>query len=333
MKDHIQFRQLQWVLCELAVNMDTSHWHWTIFGWEKLYSTNLTQLKDENGTRGIPHSTDHHWLFGPRKVVKRNKYPIADRVHGNLGALNSRRESKSGGPMNLVREGRTLSWRNTDKGNRDSDCLDNGHKNESVDDLTEMCLSTSVIPSILLHDRLTEDLKKRSSMSGCTFDSESADPKVDMLMPWNGKDVRSNCNLYAEDNHHWDTDASDAQVNYQMESHFPCDFDGMSSTEYVDARDPSYFMTDACPTDEMRFLDNSDLCDENLVDDLLREIDDVDDIDNIDQTEEITVDRRSFQNDAHGESEAERMKRQLSLMGKNERNALTICVWSSVKND
>ena len=83
----------------------------------------------------------------------------------------------------------------------------------------------------------------------------------------------------------------------------------------------------------MKFLDNSDLCDENLVDDLLREIDDVDDIDNIDQTEEITVDRRSFQNDAHGESEAERMKRQLSLMGKNERNALTICVWSSVKND
>ena len=82
--------------------MDTSHWHWTIFGWEKLYSTNLTKLKDENGTRGIPRSTDHHWLFGPRKVVKKNKYPVADRVHGNLGTLNSRRESKAGGPMNSV---------------------------------------------------------------------------------------------------------------------------------------------------------------------------------------------------------------------------------------
>ena len=104
--------------------------------------------------------------------------------------------------------------------------------------------------------------------------------------------------------------------------------------KYLDAGDPSYFsMTDACPTHEMRFLDNSDLCDENLVDDLLREIEDVDDIDDIDQTEEITVDRISIQNDPHGESEAERMKRQLSLMGKNERNTLTISVRSSVEND
>ena len=157
-------------------------------------------------------------------------------------------------------------------------------------------------------------------MSGCTFDSKSADPKVNMVMPWNEKDVCLNYNSYAEDidSHQWDTDGSDTQVDYQMESHLPCDFDGTSTTEYVDARHPSYyFMTDACPTNEMKFLDNSDLCDENLVDDLLREIDDVDDIDDIDQTEEITLDRRSIHNDAHRESEAGRMKRQLSLMGKN----------------
>ena len=280
--------------------MDSSHWQWTIFGWEKLYSTNLAKFKEENGA-------EQHWLHDPRKLMKRNKYPNTERVHGNLGVLKSRMESKADESVKSVGEGRTLPWGNSDKRNKD-----NIFKNdESLDDLAEMCLSTSVIPSILLHDRLTGDLKKHSSISGCT----RADPKVDMATPWNGKDVRSNCNLYSDDAGylcHWDTDTSDCHPSRQ--------FDGMSTTDIDDAKDPSYhFMMDACPTHEMRFLDNSDLCDENLVDDLLREIDDVDDIEFIDQTEEITVDRKSVQNDTHRESEADRMKRQLSLMGKNKR--------------
>ena len=302
--------------------METSHWQWTVFGWEKLYSTSLAKLKQEKVTGGIPHSAQQHWLHGTRKVMQRNKYPGTEMVRGSLDTRNSRTESKAGGSMNSVRERKLLPRHNLDNS------FDNIYKNDkSLDDLAEICLSTSVIPSILLHDRLTEDLKKHSSMSEFIFDNESlaacADPGVGMVMPWNVKDVRSNCDLYEKDigYHHLDKDASDAQVNYQMESYLPRDFDGrstrVSGRDNVDPKDPSYyFMMDACPADEMRFLDNSDLCDENLVDDLLREIDDVDDID---QTEDITVDRRSIQNDAHGESEAERMKRQLSLMGKNEK--------------
>ena len=287
--------------------MDTSHWQWTVFGWEKLYSTNLAKFKEENGA-------EQHWLHGPRQIMKRNKYPSTERFHESLGVLNSRIESKAGESVKSLGEGRALSWRNSDKRNKDNI----SKIDECLDDLAEMCLSTSVIPSILLHDRLTEDLKRHSSISGCT----RADPKVDMATLQNGKDVRSNYNLYSDDigyYHHWDTDTSESQVNYQIQSYSSCDFDGMSTTDIDKAKDPSFYFTmDNCQTREMRFLDNSDLCDENLVDDLLKEIDDVDDIEYINHTEEITVDQKSIQNDAHRESEAERMKRQLSLMGKNK---------------
>ena len=73
--------------------------------------------------------------------------------------------------------------------------------------------------------------------------------------------------------------------------------------------------------DEMNFLDENDLNDDNLIDDLLREINDNDDKEINDNTDVEEYKGKnpkerneSFRNDA--ETEAERMKRQLSLMGK-----------------
>ena len=280
--------------------MDSGKWKWTAFGWERLGYPKLAESRIsgvENETYGT------HQLQRYNKEIERNRYYPTVNFYGSLDSLNAEVKGKPENPFDLKYEERKWSLCNVEKTDKFWCNSNPGMGDFNPDDLTEICLSTSVIPSILLHDRLSEDLKRRFSMS-CELFVTPRNTKSDASF-----DCRDEICDYSRKNiSHGDVEKKFAQRMKQIECHLP-----VTKDENEDDFN-RYNFTNNVYQNEMSFLDKNDLCDENLVDDMLKELDDVDDVE---ESDGLNIDEESVDNDMSRETEAERMKRQLSLMGKD----------------
>ena len=292
-------------------------WHWTSYGWEKQpFSAHCRHINVGNlyaQSLQRPQNTRQGEILGSRQSTNRHGCPAVAKANGRLGALNARAKLREGFAVDSEYSiQRATSPRNINSSIEDH--VHNTHVSDTnLEEMAEMCLSTSVLPSILLHEKLRKSDPRDSSLLGYESDNSSllCDP-----------DYAADCyrissdKLYIEENVPHEEREVDSKSNYQREPSSPFGAQiNIASESYVagnyTASEQYQIQSNIKAENGMTFLDDNNLIDENLVDDLWREIDDSDDIDECNASKEQN---ESFRNDA--ETEAERMKRQLSLMGR-----------------
>lgn len=294
------------------------HWQWTSYGWEKGQAdgSNKSSGRKDLETRFISDDFAEQIHSLPSGKIAASKSTCSAVIMGNgrLGALNARARQKQRLSMDSgnSRFGHArLSQRVNDLRNERCEESDSVLDDTNPDQMTELCLSTSVIPGILLHERLRESLTKDASRSYSSVSSFRYDDRDSSV-------------------HHPHGDSMLLGDSYRFDPLKRSDMcsDGLGTKETVHRNDIDslnkslQLQSDWKPPvisaethQEMAFLDDLDLNDKNLVDDLLKEVSVVDDIEQSRNCSLLAELNESFKDDL--ETETERMKRQLSLMGKD----------------
>ncbi len=210
-----------------------------------------------------------------------NGYFALQRVRGRLNELNERAQVldvTSSWTLDFPRRNPKNSFRSDKQSHAD-------------DNLVDVCLSTSVIPSILLYDKLTKGTAATSS-------------EYTLPEPPRFRSKFVEKPTFVCDN--FDQPEKDAQVAIEAFNKSQVQ-DEVASSEFAGS------------SDKMSFLDEQDLEDENLVDELLREVEDIDSVgrcEPVDKLDECLC--------GEVESESGGIKRQWSLIG--EKQCLMVCV-------